>query len=196
MEARLNLVWLKYVSYTCLAGAVLLYFALRLNRLATSRSVMLFLYAACIVLACVAWHVQESNADQHSPRQLIIGTVTSVSASTHRSGSIDDKFQLRIDGGSTSPRFSTDAVAGSASEQPIHEGDTLGVLYRTWDNVPVTIDELQGQHPGWHYRRYRVLDPYVWAVAIPGFLAFIGAYVSSRRRGAPAAVPETTLDRS
>jgi hypothetical protein len=191
---RLNLVWLKYVSYACLAGAVFFYVALRLNKLAISRTSMLIGYAACIVAACAAWHVQESNSDQHSPRQLVMGTVTSVSASTHRSGSIDDKFQLRIDGGSLSPRFSTDVVAGSLSEQPIHEGDTLGVLYRTWDNVPVTIDELEGQHPGWHYRRYRVLDPYVWAIGGAGSLAFIGAFAASRRRGRPAAVPETTLD--
>ena len=190
----MNLIWLKYVSYACVAGAAFFYFALRLNRLAISRNVMLLLYAVCIVLACVTWHVQESNADRHSPRQLILGTVTSVSASRHRGGSIDDKFQLRVGGGSLSPRFSTDTVAGSASQQPIHEGDTLGVLYRTWDNVPVTIDELEGQHPGWHYRRYRVLDPYVWAVGGAGFFAFIGAFVSSRRRGTAAAIPEATLD--
>ena len=60
--------------------------------------------------------------------------------------------------------------------------------------VPVTIDELEGQHPGWHYRRYRVLDPYVWAVGGAGFFAFIGAFVSSRRRGTAATVPEATLD--
>jgi hypothetical protein len=191
----LNLVWLKYVSYACVAGAVFFYIAIRANKLAVSRNVMLVLYAGCIVLACGTWHLQESNTDQHSPRQLVIGTVTSVSASAHRSGSIDDEFQLRI-GGALSPKFSTDTVASSRSEQPIHEGDTLGVLYRTWDNVPVTIDELQGQHAGWHYRRYRVLDPYVWAVAVPGFLAFLGAFASSRRRRTPAADPETTLDRS
>jgi hypothetical protein len=192
----LNLVWLKYVSYACLAGAAFFYFVLRLNRLAISRTVKLTGYAVCIVLACGAWHVQESNADQHSPRQLVVGTVISVSANSHRSGSIDDDFQLRIDGGSLSPKFSTDVVAGSRSEQPIHTGDTVGVLYRTWDNVPVTIDELQGRRPGWHYTRYRALDPYVWAVGGAGFLAFIGAFASSRKRGTPVAVPETTLDPS
>lgn len=191
----MNLVWLKYVSYACVAAAVFFYSALRLNRLILSRTVMLILYAACIVLACVTWHVQESNTDLHSPRQLIIGTVTSVSASTSRGGSVYDKFQLRVEGGSSSPRFSTDVVAGSLSQQPIHEGDTLGVLYRTWDNVPVSIDELQGQHRGWHYSRYRALDPYVWAVAVPGFLAFIGAFVSGRKRGSPQP-SETTLDSS
>ena len=41
MEARLNLVWLKYVSYACVAGAVFFYFAIRLNRLAVSRNVTL-----------------------------------------------------------------------------------------------------------------------------------------------------------
>jgi len=192
----LNLFWLKYVSYACVAGAFFFYSAIRLNRLTISRNVMLILYAACIVLACATWHLQESNTDQHSPRQLIIGTVTSVSASAHRSGSIDDEFQLRIDGGSLSPKFSTDTVASSREQQPIHEDDTLGVLYRTWDNVPVTIDELQGQHPGWHYRRYRVLDPYVWSIGGAGFFAFLGALASSRRRPTPADVPETTLDRT
>ena len=192
----MNLVWLKYVSYAFLAGAMFFYFVLRTNRLVLSRTVMLFLYAACIVLACAAWHVQESNSDRHSPRQLIVGTVTWVSASAHRSGSIDDDFQLRMDGGQLSPKFSTDTVADSRSQQPIHEGDTLGVLYRTWDDVPVTIDELEGQHAGWHYRRYRVLDPYVWAVGGAGFFAFLGAALSSRRRGTPAAVPETSLGTS
>jgi hypothetical protein len=192
----LNLVWLKYVSYACLAGALFFYSALRLNKLAISRNVMLILYAASIVLACTAWHVQESNTDRHSPRQLFIGTVTSVRASAHRSGSIDDEFQLKVDGGSLSPKFSTDTVAGSRAQQPIHVGDTLGVLYRTWDNVPVIIDELQGQQPGWHYRRYRVLEPYVWSVGGAGLFAFIGAFASSRTRRTPAAVPETNLDRS
>ncbi|MGA1982084.1 MAG: hypothetical protein ABSG84_06400 [Acidobacteriaceae bacterium] len=192
----MNLVWLKYVSYACVAGAAFFYYAIRLNRLAISRNVMLTLYAVCIVVACGAWHWQESNTDQHSPRRLVVGTVTSVSASAHRSGSIEDDFQLRIDDGSLSPKFSTDVVAGSRSEQPIHMGDTLGVLYRTWDGVPLTIDELQGQRPGWHYRRYRVLDPYVWAIGIPGFLAFIGAFVSSRRRRAQSGIPETALEPS
>ena len=193
----MNLVWLKYVSYACVAGALFFYAAIRANKLAISRNVMLTLYVACVVLACGTWHLQESNTEQHSPRQLIIGTVTSVSVSTHRHGSIDDTFQLETDGGSLSPRFSTDdEVAESRSQQPIHVGDTLGVLYRTWDNIPVTIDELQGQSPGWHYHRYRPLDPYVWAIGGAGFFAFIGAFASSRRRGKPAAVPETALDRS
>jgi hypothetical protein len=150
-------------------------------------------YAICIVLACVAWHVKESNADQHSPRQLVMGTVTSVSASAHKSGSIEDTFQLRIDGGLLSPKFSTDVVADSRAQQPIHIGDTLGVLYRTWDSVPLTIDELQGQQPGWHYSRYRALDPFVWAVGGAGFFAFLGAFASSRKRGRAVAGPETTL---
>lgn len=195
-EARLNLVWLKYVSYACLAGAAFFYFVLRLNRLAISRTAKLTGYAACIVLACVAWHVQESNADQHSPRQLIIGTVTSITTTHSKGGSIYDDFQLRLDSGSLSPKFSTDIVGNSSSGQPIHQGDSLGVLYRTWDNVPVTIDELEGQRPGWHYTRYRALDPYVWAVGGAGFLAFIGAFASRRKRGTPGAAPETTLDPS
>ena len=87
-------------------------------------------------------------------------------------------------------------MAASRSEQPIHEGDTLGVLYRTWDDVPVTIDELEGQRPGWHYRRYRVLDPYVWAVGGAGFFAFLGAFASSRRRSAGATAGEAGLDPS
>jgi hypothetical protein len=189
--------WLKYVSYAGVAGASVLYVAIRANWLAAiSRSVMLVLYAVCIGLACVAWHVQESNADQHSPRQLIVGTVASLTSTRSRGGSISDKFQLRLDSGTLSPKFATDIVGNSSSGQPIHEGDTLGVLYRTWDDVPVTIDELQGQRPGWHYTRFRVLDPYVWAVGIAGLLAFTGAFASSRRRGKSAAVPETTLDPS
>ena len=192
----MNLVWLKYVSYACLAGAAFFYFVLRLNRLAISRTAKLTGYAACIVLACVAWHVQESNADQHSPRQLIIGTVTSITTTHSKGGSIYDDFQLRLDSGSLSPKFSTDIVGNSSSGQPIHQGDSLGVLYRTWDNVPVTIDELEGQRPGWHYTRYRALDPYVWAVGGAGFLAFIGAFASRRKRGTPGAAPETTLDPS
>jgi hypothetical protein len=192
----LNLFWLKYVSYGCLAGAAYFYFALRVNRLVLSRTATLTLYAASIALACAAWHVQESNADRHSPRQLMMGTVTSVRASTSKSGSVSDIFQLSVEGGATSPTFSTDVVAGSLSQQPIHEGDTLGVLYRTWDNVPVTIDELEGQRVGWHYHRNRPLDPYVWAVGGAGFFAFIGAFVSSRRRAASATASETRLDPS
>ncbi len=192
----MNLVWLKYVSYGCVAGATYFYFAIRLNRTAVSRNAALALYAVCLVAACGTWHVQESNSDQHSPRQLAMGTVVSVRASAHKGGSIDDEFQLRMEDGTLSPKFSTDTVAASRSEQPIHEGDTLGVLYRTWDDVPVTIDELEGQRPGWHYRRYRVLDPYVWAVGGAGFFAFLGAFASSRRRGAGATAGEAGLDPS
>ena len=192
-EARLNLFWLKYVSYACVAGAVLFYCALRLDWLAISRSAKLVGYAACIVLACLAWHMQESNAARYSPRQLVMGTVSSVSASAERSGRIEDTFQLQIDGGSLSPKFSTDTVAAGRSQQPIHPGDSLGVLYRTWDDVPLTIDELQGQQPGWHYARYRALDPYVWAVAIAGLFGFIGAAITSGRRRQPAAAPEAPL---
>jgi hypothetical protein len=192
----LNLFWLKYVSYAFLVGAAFLYVTLRANKLAISRTVMLILYAVCIVLACLSWHLRESNADQYSPRQLVMGAVASISTTHSRSGSICDEFQLELGSGSLSPKFSTDVVGSSSTDQPIHQGDSLGVFYRAWDNVPLTIDEFQGQRPGWHYRRYRPLDPYVWAVGGAGFIAFLGALASSRRRGAPAAVPETTLDRS
>ena len=62
------------------AGAAFFYFVLRLGRLALPRSTKIILYCACIVLACVAWRVQESNASQHSPRRLIVGTVASATA--------------------------------------------------------------------------------------------------------------------
>jgi hypothetical protein len=126
----LNLFWLRYVSYAFLAGAAILYVVLRQNRPAPSRATRILLYAACVVLACVTWHVRESNAAQHSPRKLVLGTVASVSADRHKSGSIDDDFQLQLESGSLSPEFSTDIVANSAAEQPIHPGDTLGVLHR------------------------------------------------------------------
>lgn len=190
----MNLAWLKYVSYASLVGAAFFYMALRLNWQTVSRRAKLLGYAVCIALACVAWHVQESNADQHSPRRLVVGTVTSVSASANKSGSIDDDFQIRIDGGALSPKFSTDVVASSRSQQPIHVGDTLGVLYRMWDDVPLTIDELQGQRQGWHYRRYQALSPFVWTVAIAGTFGLLGAAVSSRKRESVPAVPESTLD--
>lgn len=183
----MNLVWLKYVSYACLAGALYFYSIFRLKQSGISPKAKLTCFASCIVLACLTWHVQESNSEQHSPRQVVVGTVTWVSASASKGGSIHDRFQLRVDGGAPSPKFSTDTVAGKMSEQPIHEGDVLGVLYRTWDNVPLTIDEFQGQRTGWHYRRYRVLDPYVWTVGGVGFFIFIGALIASFMRDRKAA---------
>ena len=188
----MNLIWLKYVSYGCLAGAFFLYCVLRFKKLlAISGTTKLALYAACIVVACVAWHVQETNADQHSPRQLILGTVTWVKVSGHRSGAIDEDFQLKIAGGVLSPKFFIDFVSDNKAEQPIHVGDTLGVLYRTWDNVPLTVDELEGQYPGWHHRRYRGRDPFVWPVAIVGLVGFAGAFFASRNQEKPA--PATIL---
>ena len=192
----MNLVWLKYVSYACVVGAVFFYSVIRLNRLALSRTAALGGYVACIVLACVAWHVQESNTEQHSPRGLMMGTVTWVSASSHKGGSIDDDFQMRIEGGALSPKFSAYLVADSRAQQPIHVGDMLGVLYRTWDDVPVTIDELQGQQPGWHYRRFQALSPYVWTVGGVGFFAFLGALAASRRRGGAAVTSGNGIDLS
>jgi hypothetical protein len=188
----LNLFWLKYVSYAGVAGAFLFYSVIRLKKLpAITPAVKLAAFVACIVVACAAWHQQETNADQHSPRQLIVGTVTSVNVSTHKSGSIEDTFQMRVDGGVLSPKFSTDTVAPSRSQQPIHPGDVLGVFYRTWDSVPLTIDELQGQNLGWHYRRHRALDPYVWAVGIVGLFMFVGLLILTVRRSANAPTPES-----
>ena len=189
----MNLFWLKYASYAFLAGAVFFYFVLRLGRLGSvSRAAKLSAYCLCIILACVAWHVQESNAEQHSPRQLAIGTVISVSVEHHRGGSISDNFQLRLGSGSLSPKFSAYLVASSADAQPIHQGDQLGVLYRTWDDVPMTIDELEGQRAGWHYQRFQALSPYVWTVAGVGFFAFIGALLVSGRNRRVTPTPATT----
>ena len=193
----MNLFWLKYVSYACVAGALYFYFILRWKGYGASGKSRLTSLAICIVLACVTWHLQESNTDRNSPRQVIVGTVTSVRASVSKSGSVSDHFQLRVQGGALSPRFSTDIVASRISEQPIHQGDVLGVLYRTWDNVPLTIDEFQGQRPGWHYRRYRFLDPYVWSIGSVGFLIVAAILIGSLMRGRAAStsaqsIPDST----
>ena len=50
----MNLFWLKYVSYAFVAGAALLYIALRLNWPAITRTTKTLLYVACIVMACVS----------------------------------------------------------------------------------------------------------------------------------------------
>jgi hypothetical protein len=194
MEAQLNLFWLKYISYAFLAGAAFFYFVLRLNRLALSRAVKASLYAACIVLACLAWYIQESNAAQHSPRQLALGRVAWVSANHHKSGSIDDDFQLQLDSGSLSPKFSTDIVADSSARQPIHQADFLGVLYRTWDDVPLTIDEIQGQRAGWHYRRYDNGGAYIFGVSIGGLFGLISSIFSIRNQRPAMPSPVTTLN--
>jgi hypothetical protein len=194
---RLNLFWLKYLSYACAAGAFGFYSAVRFKKLpGITPAVKLMAFVACIVVACEAWHMQETNADQHSPRQLVVGTVTSVNVSTHKSGSIEDSFRLKLDSGSLSPEFSTDTVAPDRSQQPIHTGDVLGVLYRTWDGVPLTIDELQGQRPGWHYSRHRFLNPYVWTVGIVGFFMFIGLLILTVKRNAGKPAPDTVTSLS
>lgn len=190
----MNLFWLKDVSYALLAGAALCYLLVRMKPAAPSRIIKVILYATCIVLACVTWSTQESNADRHSPRRLIVGTVLSVHANHHKSGSIDDDFQLKLDDGALSPKFSTDTVAGSAAGQPIHQGDLLGVLYRTWDDVPLTIDELQGQQPGWHYSRVNNGGAYIFAVSIVGFLGLIFLLFVIRRQRPAEPPPRTTLN--
>lgn len=194
-EAALNLFWLKYVSYALVACAAFLYFAIRLNKLNLRRGAKAILFSACIALSCILWHVQERNADLHSPRSLVIGTVTSVTAHAHKSASITDSFTLRLGSGRNSPEFTTtDTVARSAAQQPIHQGDLLGVLYRTWDNVPLTIDELQGQQPGWHYQRFAgALSLFIWTVAITGAFALAGALAASGRQPRPQVQSEPTL---
>lgn len=191
----MNLFWLKYVSWALVGGAVFFYFTLRLNKLLFSRAVQIGLYTACIVLACVAWHVQERNADLYSPRQLVVGTVTSVSTHSNKSGSIRDSFYLRLESGATSQEFTTtDSVAESAAQQPLHPGDLLGVFYRTWDDVPLTIDEIEGQQPGWHYRRFPGdLSVFVWTVAGTGFFGLLGALIASSRMARKPPEPYTTL---
>jgi hypothetical protein len=183
-ETRLNLFWLRYVSYVFLGGAVLFYFALRLNRLAISRTGKAVLYTTCIAMACVTWWAPERDAEQFSPRQLALGRVVWVSANHHKGGTIDDDFQLQLGAGVLSPKFKTDILADSDAEQPIHRGDLLGVLYRTWDNAPLTIDEVQGQRAGWHYRRYVTGGAYLLGVSICGLLGLVSALVASRKQRA------------
>ena len=179
----MNLFWLKYVSWAFLAGAAFFYFVIRLNRTGLSRGARIGLYVACIVMACVTWWARESNAQHHSPRKLVMGTVAQVSAVRHRAGGIWDEFQLRLDGGSLSPEFSTDVVANGAADQPIHEGDYLGVFYRTWDDVPLTIDEIEGQKAGWHYSRdYDGGGPYILGVAFAGLIGLIVLVIVSRNQ--------------
>ena len=104
----------------------------------------------------------------------------------HRLG-ISDDFKLMLNSGSVSPQFSTQIVAGSAADQPIHQGDLLGVLYRTWDNVPVTIDELGGQREGWNYRGRGEDNRFAEAVAFAGAIGFVVLFFVSRNwRTGPA----------
>lgn len=192
----MNLVWLKYVSYALVACAALLYFAIRLNKTALTQSAKAVLFVVCIALSCILWHVQERNAQLYSPRNLLIGTVASVSVHTQRHGAITDTFTLQLpNGGVSQPFTTTDTVARNASGQPIHAGDTLGVLYRTWDDVPLSIDELQGQRPGWHYERFTgALSVFIWTVAITAAFALTGAFGAARRQSSRAAQSQTSLD--
>jgi hypothetical protein len=191
-EARLDLGWLKYISYACAAGSFFFYLALRSRWLPALVPVAkLIAMGSCAILACTTWHVQESNAEQHSPRQFIVGKVASVRVTTNKSGSINDKFQLTLDDGSLSPSLYAEFVGNSKSEQPIHTGDVLNVQYRTWDNVLVAVDEPQGQRSGWHFTYTRFLDPYVWTVGGVSFFMFTGALggILLRRKKAAASDP-------
>jgi LSD1 subclass zinc finger protein len=193
----LNLFWLKYVSWALVGGAIFFYTSIRLNKLSLSRGAKAILCSLCVVLACVAWHVQERNADLNSPRSLIIGTVTEVTSHTYgKTGSITDSFRLQLESGSISQKFTTtDSVAGKLAQQPIHRGDLLGVLYRTWDDIPLTIDEIQGQQPGWHYHRYKGdLSVFIFTVAFVSILFLPAALVASRRKEKRATCTESTLD--
>lgn len=192
----MNLVWLKYVSYALVACAAFFYFTIRLNKLSLSRPLKATLFAASIAFACIFWHLQERNAQLYSPRHLLIGTVASVTAHSHKGGSITDSFTLRLGPGQISQQFTTtDTVARNLAQQPIHTGDVLGVLYRTWDDVPLTIDELQGQQPGWHYQRFTgALSLFVWPVAICGAFALAGALAASRKQTPRPAQTEPTLN--
>jgi hypothetical protein len=177
----LNLVWLKYVSWALLAGAAFFYFAIRLNKLGLSQTAKAILLSLCIATSCTLWHVQELNSDLSSPRQLVVGVATSVTAHVHRHGGVYDSFRLRLPSAATSQEFTTtDMVAEKIEHKPIHSGDLLGVLYRTWDDVPLTIDEIQGQNPGWHYQRFRGgLSVFIWTVAGTGIFALLGALIAS-----------------
>lgn len=190
----MNLFWLRYVSYGFLAGAVLLYSAIRLNQLYLSRATKVLLYVGCVVMACLTWYVAENNAQQHSPRRLLMGTVANLRTTHRRSGGEVDQFQLRLDGGRMSPEFSAHLPLSASSPQPLQEGDYLGVLYRTWDNVAVTIDELEGQNTGWHFSHAEDPSPsYIVAVALGGVAGLISALVSSRNQPARKREPDTVI---
>jgi hypothetical protein len=196
-ETRLNLFWLKYVSWALVGGAAFFYYTIRLNKLSLPRVTKAILFSACIALACIAWHVQERNAELNSPRKLVIGTVTEVSAGRRGRGpSIYDSFRLKLESGIISQKFTTiDSVADSIEQQPIHDGDLLGVLYRTWDDVPLTIDEIQGQQAGWHYYRFAGdLSVFIWTTSIVGLFALIGAVGASYRQKSRAPAPDSTSD--
>ena len=177
----MNLFWLRYISYAFVFGAVFFYFAIRLNRLYISRARKVLLYVACIVMACVTWYLRESNVQQHSPRRLVMGTVVDLRTSQRRSGSVRDTFRLRLDSGAMSPEFSAHLSAAAAASQPIRAGDYVGVLYRTWDNVLLTLDELQGQNVGWHYSHSDDAGASsTAALALAGLVGLISAAVASR----------------
>lgn len=191
----MNLFWLKYVSYAFLAGAAFFYFAIRLNRLALSRANKAILYAACIVLACLTWHLQEANSQRHSPRRLLVGKVAQMRETHHRGGSLEDNFRLQLSGSSLSQEFSVNLGAANAIQQPIHQGDLLGVLYRTWDGVPLTIDEIEGQSAGWHYTYYSDGGAYyILGVSIAGFVGLLSALVSTRNQRPRTPAPATRLN--
>jgi hypothetical protein len=154
------------------------------------RSLAVGLCGGCVALACIAYYIQEANAERNSPRQLIMGRVISVSEDRSRSGNISDQFQLQLGNAKLSPKFSTGAVATSASGQPVHQGDVLGVLYRTWDSVPLTIDEIEGKRQGWHYTRSDDGSAYIVSVALFGAVLMIGLFFVAGKQRREVVTPE------
>jgi hypothetical protein len=179
----LNLFWLKYVSWALLVGAAFFYFMIRLNKLALSVIAKATCYSACIVLACIAWHVQAHNVEANSPRRLVVGTVTMVKANHGRNGNVYYAFQLRRESGANSQPFNTGTVSSSDTDNPpIHVGDLLGVLYREWDGIPVRIDEIHGQRAGWNFSYIEDGGgAFIFGVLVGGLFGLVSAIFNSRR---------------
>ena len=132
----MNLFWLKYVSYLFLAGAVLWYFLIRLNKVMMfRRSLAVGLCGGCVALACIAYYIQEANAERNSPRQLIMGRVISVSEDRSRSGNISDQFQLQLGNAKLSPKFST----GRRGNQRVRTAGSPGATSLAFSIEPGTV---------------------------------------------------------
>ena len=148
-----DLGWLKYVGYLFWFAAFVFYIAARVDVRRLSKGWKGLVCAASIFLGSLLSFVQEHHAQTYSPRLTVFGPIVRLHEESQGKSSYGDEFVLALPQGGYSPLLETDVLGSRSSHfRPLSKGDTLAVTYRLWDEKILTIDVIEGRHPGWTFR--------------------------------------------
>ncbi|SEF96908.1 hypothetical protein SAMN05421819_1511 [Bryocella elongata] len=149
----MDLGWLQFVGYALVAATIVSYAATRIDVRRLSKGWKGALTGVLAFLAASAFSVREHHAQAYSPRVKLSGVVARLNEDPQGKGGYADEFVLALPDGRYSPLLETDRLGSRSSNfRPLAKGDTLQIEYRTWDETILSIDVIDGIHPGWSLR--------------------------------------------